>query len=216
MADLFALVIDGLDDLKDLESLPQDMLRAARIAVNDAATRGRTAMGKEVLSQINFPNDYVSPRNKRLYVSKSATNSDLEAVVTARSRPTSLARFAQGGATKGQRSVRVELKKGAVRTIPGRQANEHGYSAWLIRLRSGSADLDTKSNLGLAMRLPPGKRPNNAYRPRAIGNNVYLLYGPSVSQLVYSASTGQGVATELTPEIQQMLSDEFWRQMELK
>lgn len=216
MADLFALVIDGLDDLEDLETLPQDMIRAARIAVNDAATRGRTAMGREVLSQIAFPADYVSPRNKRLYVSKPATNGDLEAVVTARSRPTSLARFAQGGATKGQRNVRVELKRGAVRSIPGKNATEHGYSAFLMKLRAGSADLDTKHNLGLALRVPPGKRPNNAYAPKPLGNNLYLLYGPSVSQLIYSERNNGGVATELTPEIQQMLSDEFWRQMRLE
>lgn len=213
MQDVFALVIDGLDDLRDLENLPQDMIKAARIAVNDAATRGRTTMGKEVLNQINFPSDYVSPRNKRLYVSRKANNKDLEAVITARSRPTSLARFAQTSSIKGKSGVRVELKRGAVRTIPGKKAE--GYSAFLMKLRAGSADLDTKANLGLAMRVPPGKRPSGAYKPKPIGNNLYLLYGPSVSQLIHGATTGRGVATDLTPDIQQMLSDEFWRQMEL-
>lgn len=213
MQDIFALVIEGLDDLKDLENLPQEMIKAARIAVNDAATRGRTAMGKEVLHQINFPSDYVSPRNKRLYVSQKANNKDLQAVITARSRPTSLARFAQTTSTKGKGGVRVELKRGAVRTIPGKRAE--GYSAFLMKLRAGSADLDTKANLGLAMRVPPGKRPSGAYKPKPIGNNLYLLYGPSVSQLLHGATTGRGVATDLTPDIQQMLSDEFWRQMEL-
>lgn len=215
MQDVFALVIDGLDDLRDLEKLPQEMIRAARIAVNDAATRGRTAMGKEVLHQINFPTDYVSPRNKRLYVSRKANSKDLEAVITARSRPTSLARFAQTTSTKGKSGVRVELKRGSVRQIPGKKASGNGYSAFLMKLKAGSSDLDTKSNLGLAMRVPPGKRPSGAYKPKPIGNNLYLLYGPSVSQLIHGATTGKGVATDLTPDIQQMLSDEFWRQMEL-
>lgn len=216
MRDTFALVIEGLNDLKSLESLPQDIIRAARIAVNDAATRGRTAMAKEVLHQVNLPRDYVSPSGKRLHVSQKATNQDLEAVVSARVRPTSLARFAQGGATRGQRNVRVEVKHGAVRQLPGKKRAEDGYSAFLIKLRAGSADLDTKSNLGLALRVPAGQKPSGAYRPKPIGNNLYLLYGPSVAQLLLPVRNARnGVAEELTPDIQQMLSDEFWRQMEL-
>lgn len=216
MRDTFALVIEGLTDIKSLEDLPQDIIRAARIAVNDAATRGRTAMAKEVLHQVNLPRDYVSPSGKRLHVSDKATNKNLEAVVSARVRPTSLARFAQGGATRGQRNVRVEVKHGAVRQVPGEKRMDQGYSAFLIKLRAGSADLDTKNNLGLALRVPSGKKPSRAYQPKALGKNLFLLYGPSVAQLLLPVRNPRGgVAEQLTPDIQQMLSDEFWRQMEL-
>ena len=216
MAETFGLVIDGLNHLRDLESLPQDIIRSARIAVNEAATRGRTKMGDEVRSQINFPHDYVAPRNKRLYVSEKATNKTLEAIITARSRATSLARFAEGGVTKGQSNVRVELKRGVVRQIPGKNGIEKGYRAFLIRLKSAGPDTDTKNNLGLALRVPAGKKPNAAFKPKRLGSNLYLLYGPSVSQLILPATNpNRGVASKLTPEIQDMLSDEFWRQMEL-
>lgn len=207
MAETFALVIDGLEHLNSLDELPRDIVRSARIAVNDAATRGRTEMGREVLREVNFPADYVAPRNKRLFVSKKASNSDLESIITARSRPTSLARFAKSSTPgRGKSGVRVEVKPGAVRTLTG---------AFLIRLRAGNANLDTKSNLGLAVRTKDG-RPPPGYRPAQIGPNLWLLYGPSVSQIVFSERNNGGVATDLSPEIQQMLEDEFWRQMELK
>lgn len=206
MAETFALVIEGLETLKSIDDLPQNIIKAARIAVNDAATRGRTAMGREVLSQVNFPTDYVAPRNKRLYVSKNARNTDLEAIITARSRPTSLARFAKESKPgRGKEGVRVEVKRGAARTLPG---------AFLIRLRSGSALTDTKFNMGLAIRTENGKPPPG-YKPAPLGNGLWLLYGPSVSQLIHSDKNNGGVATDLTPDIQQMLEDEFWRQMEL-
>ncbi|MDO5646304.1 hypothetical protein [Paracoccus sp. (in: a-proteobacteria)] len=206
MSDAFALVIDGLDHLDNLSDLPKDVVRAARIAVNDAATRGRTAMAREVLREVNFPADYVTPRNKRLFVSKQARNNNLEAVITARSRPTSLARFTKestAGRKKG--GVRVEVKPGVVRVMPG---------AFLMRLRSGSGLTDTKHNLGLAVRTAKGKPPPG-YRPTQIGKNLWLLYGPSVSQVIHSARNNGGVATDLTPDVQRMLEDEFWRQMEL-
>ena len=207
MADAFALVIEGLDTLKSMDDLPKDILSSARIAVNDATTRGRTRMGQDVLRQVNLPADYVAPRNGRLFVSKKASNSDLEAIITARSRPTSLARFAKENRPgRPEGGVRVEVQRGVTRTLPG---------AFLIRLRSGSALTDTKFNLGLAVRTRNG-RPPPGYKPAQLGPNLWLLYGPSVSQIIYSETNGGGIATELTPEIQQMLEDEFFRQMGLK
>ena len=208
MTEAFALVVEGLETLKDIENLPSEIIRSARIAVNDAATRGRTKFGAEILSQVNLPRDYVAPRNKRLYVSKKAGNSDLEAIITARSRPTSLARFAKGTLNKRpKQGVRVEVKPGAVRTIPG---------AFLIKLRSGSGLTDTQHNMGLALRTPDGRPPNRAYAPKPLGGNLWLLYGPSVAQALVSARGNSGVAVDLTPDVQQMLEDEFWRPMDLK
>lgn len=215
MTEAFALVINGLEHLDSIEDIPRDIIRSARIAVNEAATRGRTAIGRQVLSEVNFPADYVAPRNKRLHVTKRANNSDLESVITARSRPTSLARFAlSNNPGRGKDGVRVKVARhGAVRTIGGKNSKE--MSAFLIRLRSGSALTDTKHNLGLAVRTKNGQPPKSAHKPAPLGNGLWLLYGPSVSQIVYSERNRGGAATELTPDIQQMLEDEFWRQMEL-
>lgn len=208
MAESFALVIEGLESLNDIEDLPKDIIRSARIAVNDAATRGRTKFGSEILSQVNLPRDYVAPRNKRLYVSKKAGNSDLEAIITARSRPTSLARFVKGGLNKRpKQGVRVEVKPGVTRTIAG---------AFLIKLRAGNSLTDTQHNMGMAMRTRNGLPPSRAYAPKPLGGNLWLLYGPSVSQVLLAARGDSGVAVDLSPEIQDMLEDEFWRQMDLK
>lgn len=203
MSDQFALVIEGLESLADFEKLPAEILRSARIAVNDAATRGRTRMAKEVLSQIALPASYVAPSAGRLHVSKKASNSDLESIISARSRATSLARFAKGSSKGG---VRVAVRPGATRTIPG---------AFLIKLRAGSASTDTKSNLGLAVRTKDGLPPPSAYKPKKLGNNLWLLYGPSVAQSLIAARGDSGIAHDLTPDIQDMLEAEFLRQMRL-
>lgn len=207
MADNFILVIDGLKELKSMDDLPQDIVRSARIAVNDAATRGRTLIGIDVLRQVNLPADYVAPRNKRLFVSQKANNSTLEAVITARSRPTSLARFAKEnkpGRPSG--GIRVEVQRGVTRTLPG---------AFLIKLRSGSELTDTKFNLGLAVRTTNG-RPPPGYKPVPLGPNLWLLYGPSVQQVVFSERNKGGSATDLAPEIVDIMRKEFLRQMDLK
>lgn len=205
LSDNFILVIEGLKNLDSIDKLPSDILRSARIAVNHAATRGRTAMARDVLSQVNLPASYVAPTKERLFVSKKAS-SDLEAVITARARPTSLARFAkQNKPGRPAAGIRVEVQRGVTRTLPG---------AFLIRLKQGSALTDTKANMGLAVRTKDG-RPPPGYKPTQLGRNLWLLYGPSVAQLIYSERNRGGSATELAPEIRDMLENEFYRQMGL-
>jgi hypothetical protein len=125
------------------------------------------------------------------------------------SRPTSLARFVTGSLKVGgtrKAGVSVEVEPGKVRRLPG---------AWLIRLRAGSeSNLDTASNVGLAVRTKNGRTPPG-YKPVKIAPNVYLLYGPSVAQALFSAGTQAGVAKDIEPKTLQFLEDEFWRQMEL-
>lgn len=212
MSDSFALVIEGLDLLKSLDSLSQDIIRSARIAVNDAATRGRTLMAKEVLSQVNLPSDYVAPRNGRLHLKNKATNASLEAIIEARARPTSLARFLTKSYPVGfqPNGVRVKIQPGASRTIGGKGS---GTRAFLFRLNSG---VDTKSNLGLAVRTANGLPPSRAWKPAPLGDNLWLLYGPSVSQVLLRAQGDKGAAVSLTPDILDILNKEFFRQMELK
>lgn len=209
MRDGYILVVEGLDTLNSLDDIPPRTLKAARIAVNSAATKGRTRAASQILKEIAFPSSYVAPRNGRLVVKKQATETDLEAIISARTRATSLARFAKGSApisgAKRRAGVRVEVTPGAVRRLPG---------AFLLRLRAGTASLDTKSNMGLAVRTKNG-RPPPGYKPVQIGDNLWLLYGPSVSQAFFSQKNNGGVATDISPRIAADLEDEFWRQMDL-
>lgn len=213
MADAFALVIEGLDTLKSMDDLPKDIVKAARIAVNRAATRGRTLMANEVLSQVNLPPSYVAPAKGRLFVRKPATNSDLEAIIEARARPTSLTRFLTKSYPIGfqPNGVRVKIQ-GATRTIGGPKS---GIKAFLFRLNSGVGLTDNKFNLGLAVRTNNGLPPSRAWKPAPLGDNLWLLYGPSVSQVLLRAQGDKGAAVDLTPDILDLLNKEFVRQMEL-
>lgn len=208
MADLYAVVIEGLDSVQAFEDLPEKVQNAARIAVNEATRRGYAAAGRQITRELNFPARYVTGQNGRMQITKFASNQDLSAVITARTRPTSLARFVTGSLSVGGKrkaGVTVQVKKGAAKLMKG---------AWLIRLRAGTeTDLNKASNLGLAIRTKNG-RPPPGYKPKQLSKNVWLLYGPSVAQALFSVHTNKGVATDITPEIQKKLEHEFWRQME--
>lgn len=209
MAEQFALYIDGLDALKSFDDLPPKILKSARIALNDAARKGRTLAAREVLRETNFPASYVAPKGGRLAVKNFASNGNLEAIIAGKTRPTSLARFIQGpvsvGGAKRRPGLRVKVDptKG-VRMLP---------RAFLIRLRSGN-NLDTKGNVGVAVRTTNG-RPPPGYKPTKIADNLWLLAGPSVAQNLHSDKNRGGVFTDISPKVADMIEHEFWRQMDL-
>jgi hypothetical protein len=193
--------INGLSNLKDLDKASTKISLAATQAINRTADRARAQAAREILAQINLPDNYVRAKDsKRLKVSKKAKQKDLEAVITSKARPTSLARFATAVNKKG---VRVAVKPGGSKLIP---------NAFLLKLRSGSADLDTKSNQGLAVRTRKGVTPPTAYKPKRIADNLWLLYGPSVNQ-VFGGE--EGVAQKVSPATANYLQREFERLLKL-
>ena len=149
-------------------------------------------MRADIESQVAFPNGYLKT-DGRLSVTRKARQDSLEAVITARDRPTSLARFAAGQTPESTRKggVTVQVKRGK---------NTHMKRAFMVRLKNG--------NIGLAVRLKQGETlANKSYgKPVMLAKNVYLLYGPSVDQVF------QTVAEESLPEIGNMVSKEFYRQ----
>lgn len=212
MAELYAVVIEGLDALKTFDELSEKMREAARRAVNFATRKGYKAAGDQITSELNFPRSYVTGKSGRMQISRFAQRGgtgDISAVITARTRPTSLARFVTGSISVGgarKDGVQIQVKKGSVKRL------KH---AWLIRLRRGTERTDTQFNLGLAVRTKNGQKPDRAYKPYPLADNVYLLYGPSVASALYSVHNGKGVATAITPEVLDALENEFWRQMDL-
>lgn len=197
MTDNFVIVVEGLDGA-DLEAVTPQITRAARLAINRTSDRARTQSAREIRRQIHFPAGYLQGAKSRLTVSKRATDTDLEAVVTGRRRPTSLARFVSGP-TASRGGVRVQVKPGATRLIP---------KAFLMRLRSG--DDGTLGNMGLAVRTERGKTPRGAYKPLKLAEGLWLLYGPSVDQVFRS------VREDVSPEASRFLADEFTRLLDLK
>lgn len=186
-----------------LESRPEVARRAARLSINDTTQRkAMPIFRKEMASQTAFPPGYLKDPS-RFGVKKLATEADLTAIVTARFRPTSLARFAQGATTaagaRRRGGVRVRVNPGGARFLRG---------AFFVNLNRGK-DTSDGFNVGLAIRLKPGE----TLRGRRKGGqgvmldeNVALLYGPSVDQVFRDVSTTE------SPKVAQLLEREFLRQ----
>lgn len=196
----YVVAVDALTDLQgDLDQIPEKLKLAALRAVNRTVERTRTSSARSMRQQVNFPARYLSGRDGRLSITKQATADDLEGVITGRFRPTSLARFTRGGAP-GRAGVRVEVAPGFAKFM---------RRAFLMRLPAGAADLDTRSNLGLALRLRPGEKVENKRRMVQLRGNLYLLYGPSVSQVFAS------VANDEAPGAAEFLETEFNRLLDV-
>lgn len=192
-----SLEVTGLDEIEQaLLAIPQRATDAARIALNDTMSGpGLVLLRTDTQEEVNFPAGYVD--KEKLYLKQRAQNNKLEVRIAARARATSLARFAQAGTkVNGKAGVNVQVHRG--KTI-------YLKRAFLIKLRSGATALD---NIGLAIRLKPGERLQNSDKAINLGKNLYLLYGPSVDQVLY------GVATKDTQQVLGMIGVEFRRQMQ--
>lgn len=190
------------DQFKFVPEMTERVELALVRALNKVAERSRTRAARSVREQVAFPASYVSPSNRRLWVSRKAKRGAFEAVVEGRGRPTSLATFARGRSqVPGKRpkdgSIAVTVKPGVTKKIA---------RAFLMTLNN--------NNVGLAVRTE-GLPPRGAHKPKLIGKNLWLLYGPSVDQALMAASDGDGVFEELTPENLEFLEYEFNRQMDL-
>jgi hypothetical protein len=201
MAAAYAVFVEGLTDLKEFEGLKDSIRLAATRAINSTAAKGRTMAARDIREQVNFPAAYLNPAGKRLVVSKEAQRNDLEARITARTRATSLARFISGTPTPNKAGVRVEVAPGRARFLK---------KAFVVRLRAGNASIDTKSNLGLAVRLKPGQVLRNKTDVQKLDSGLYLLFGPSVNQ-IFRARDGEGVANDIAPDLSDYLEREFLR-----
>jgi hypothetical protein len=198
--DIYVVAVDGLAGNRPLDALPQQVITAALRAINKTSDRARTMAARSIREQVNFPASYLNPSEGRLKVTAYASQANLKSVISARVRPTMLARFSSGG-TVGKAGVSVEVAPGFAKFMK---------RAFLIRLPAGrGGDVDTKSNLGLAIRLRPNEVIHNKKVMARIKGNLYLLYGPSVSEVFKT------VRGDISPLVQDELAAEFSRLIEL-
>lgn len=165
---------------------------AARLAINQTAERRAIPLARdEITSQVAFPKGYLN--GDRLSISKKATNVDLEAVISGRDRPTSLARFVVGSTVPGRQKngVRVVVAPGETRVMK---------TAFTVNLNNGNRGLVLRTKDGEGVK---GKR----LQARPFGENLYLLYGPSVNQVFTN------VAEKVLNQVGDYLGDEFLRQL---
>lgn len=197
----YAVFVNSLAKLEgDFRELPKAAKLAALRAGNKTLDRTRTRSARSIREQVQYPASYLAPAGGRLTVTERFQERKLEGRITARFRPTSLARFVTSAARPGQAGVRVEVAPGRAKFM---------RRAFLMRLPQGKSLTDTKFNLGLALRLRPGERVRNKREMVRVAKGLYLLYGPSVSQVFAT------VAEDESPEAAAFFEAEFRRLLEL-
>lgn len=198
-ARITAVNLIEIDDF--LSAQPAAARTSARLAINSvtgrqAVPRLRKAMREEVA----FPSGYLE--GDRFGQTKKATDNDLSATVTARFRPTSLARFSNDSFEGARRTGGVRVK---VNATGGAKRIKGGF---FVKLRRGG-DMQDGFNVGLAVRLKPGQTLRGRKKGGAgvqLAPNLYLLYGPSVDQVFREVSVAE------SPQIADNLQKEFIRQ----
>lgn len=192
MAGELEVTISGIESIAAFDEQLKRIPIAASRAVNFAAQRARVESGRRIREQLAFAARYLTGADGRIEY-KPSTKATLQARLSARSRPSSLARFVRS-VGKGT-GARVVVKPGTSAVLPG---------AFII----GIGD-----NQLLAVRSP--KKPRTAFKPKRLGASLWLLYGPSVAQALISRA-GRGVWPTMEAEIIANLEREFIRQMGLK
>lgn len=168
--------------------------KAQMRAINRTASKTRTAASKAIRNDVKLKASYV---NENLKVTRKASITNPEAVITGRKRPTRLARYgakqisrvakqAAGDLSRGiasgrkQSGVSVAVKKGASR--------KKMRKAFMIPLKGSGS-------MGVFVRTGTGKK------------DIKHLYGPSVDQVF------RAVRTDLKPQIRRNLVTEYERQL---
>ena len=188
----YGVAISGIEAFESLDDYNRKSLVSASRAVNRTLDWTRTRSAEAIKDQVAFPASYLNPAEGRLVVKTYATTASPNPTgkIGARVDPTSLARFVKGNPKVGQHGVTVEVKPGKAVTI---------QRAFIMKLAN--------ANLGLAVRSKGA--PERAYKPKSIGKDLWLLYGPSVSQVFDT------VRSDVGPAAAEYLENEYNRQMEL-
>lgn len=182
-----------------LDAAPDITRQAASLAMNTVLPRkGMTAYKKAIRQEVGFPGGYLEEADK-FGVTTFAKPNDLTAKITARQRPTSLARFASG--TPGQEGV-------TIRGVGKPGSSTRLKRAFLVRLNQGTQLTGDNYNLGVAVRVPGGltRGKRETGRMVTLSKDVFLLYGPSVDQVFRSVSVTE------TPLVLNDIETEFYRQ----
>lgn len=196
--------------LRDLDKMVQrlgvDAERSARMAVNDGARFAVRVGAQDIADELNLTKRYITGGSApRLAVRQFASDADLEAVVTGRDRPTSLARFARSAPKFGRQRLAPTVK------VAAKGSGERIKGSFFVRLKRGTQMDGENFNVGIAVRLKPGERlPGKRTMAVPGRNGFYLLYGPSVGQAYRSS------APRTAPAVGERVGNEFMRQINRK
>jgi hypothetical protein len=192
---------DVLGDLKHyFDTMPERTAKAASRAINQVMTRtGRKRIEDTIYSEVAFPKGYLNLPG-RLDNTKFAKPEDLEAIMSARFRATSLARFLAPGqnfaTSKTSGGVKVMVTPGRTQVLK---------KAFPIRLNAGDQNTETVNNMGLAVRLKKGDTLEGGKGIKLSSNgktDLWLLYTVSVYQIFSRVADEQldAIGTDVTQE----------------
>jgi hypothetical protein len=180
---------------------------AARLSVNSSARFASRLASKVIRGQVAFARNYIGAAGaagSKIRIKKFAQGADLEAIVAAGDRPTSLARFAIGTPSFGKRRKGARGPSVRIKTSGGAQSLKRGF---FVKLRRGAVLTDEGFNIGLAVRLKKGESLAASQKASPLGGGAYLLYGPSVAQ-VFDTSMDR----DINPAVADYAAEEFYRQ----
>lgn len=181
-----------------VQRLPKVATKAAALAINTSSRNARTQASRLIRQQVAFTAKYLN-EPERLVVRPSATPDRLMAVLRARQRPTSLARFGKQATRKGKPAgVRVRVKPGG--------ASKVIRQAFFVNLNNGNRGVAVREAVAGDLNLKrfgatAGKATGSAKKGKYI-----LLYGPSVDQVFRT------VKDDIAPGVSAFTQSEFRRQ----
>jgi hypothetical protein len=186
-----------VDGIEGVSEIMRDASKAVKdsivISINDTAKFGHAEIKKRIVEEVNLKPSYIGSKNSgRLKISSYAVNANDSAVISARARGTLMSRFLVSAFKRGS-PAKVSIAKSRVSSIS---------NAFLMKLKSG--------NSGLVKRVKSG-RIEGSKGALKIGKNLFLLYAPSVSQIMSSVISND---EEFNKRINDKLNLNFKKQFE--
>lgn len=167
--------IKSIDEIRDIiANQGTSLLRA----VNDAGRWAHREAERRVTKDINWPSGYI---NGRTLGYKAARDIKSGSVISARSRPSTMSRFAiSGQSMREKHGLKFEVTKGTRKTLK---------KAFFFK--------GSNSNMLVAMRENRYRELPNINANKYVWNGLVFLYGPSVDQVFRTHRDGpQGIASE--------------------
>lgn len=178
--DEYVVALQGMKSLEQVQNLIKNVGPSLVRAINSTAAWGRDEARQVVGAEVNFTPAYLRSPG-RLGVTR-ASSGNYEAVIIARSRASSLARFSK----QTKPGLAVSVLRGVTKTLPG---------AFLMKLRNGNVGAAIPEDRYYEI---PGVGPAR-YKWR----NLVFLYGPSVDQVFRTHRP------ELADDVRDRLAEEF-------
>lgn len=177
--------LDNVAGIDQIRKIIADQGPALLRAVNDTGRWAHKEAQTRVTKDLNWPGGYINAKTLGL---KPATDFKVGATIQARTRPSTMTRFALSGQKlRNKNGIRFEVRKGQQKTLK---------KAFFF----GGKNM----NALVAMREHSYKELPNVTAGKYVWNGLVFLYGPSVDQVFKTHRDGQGgIASQALDKLEQ-------------